>query len=120
MATKTFNVSYRTIINSVKAVSDLMQVPMPAKTALNIKKIASQMNEVSADLQETAKKRAAELMPEGEGEASPENKELFKAEIEELLDSEVEITGDKISIDDLGMARVTPATLFALEWLVTG
>ena len=120
MSTPTFEVSYRTIINSVNAVGELMQVPMPAKTAFNLRKIANQINEISTDLQEASKKRAEELMPEDDKEISEKNKARFEEEMEELLDSEVTITGEKISINDLGMANVKPVTLFALDWLVVG
>jgi hypothetical protein len=108
-----------------------MELPMPARTAFNLGKIAEQINESVEMLQSTSRKRREEIfedideskeeLTEEERNAIVEAETQLQEEMDDLLDTETaEITGEKINISALGTAQVKPTTLFALDWLIVG
>ena len=117
MSNEELTVTLRTILNSIEALNELINVPVPAKTSFGIRKIAQAVEDERAKVTESVQARRAELFKDGKTPSEDEMKEL-NAEIEELLNTEVTVKGQRVHVSELGTASVKPATLLALDWLV--
>lgn len=114
----TIKLTVRQVFDSVEAMQKLISIPMPASISFRITRIATQINETVETAQGTIKDRRADFAKEGDD--IPEDKmEEWDAEIGKLLDEEIEIAGEKISVVAFGTAKIEPITLLQLDWLIT-
>lgn len=107
------------IVNSIQSLKSLSQQTTSAKSAF---KLARALNAIQAELDvfeetknTTAKKYQTDT-PEGTLEMTPENAELFKKEILELLDEELEIVVDHIPISEMTL-NMTVSSMMAIDYL---
>ena len=101
-------ISLQKLIDSVQAFRELQQVSLPATVSFRLSKLVKAADEHLEDFSNQRKALA-------EKESSPEEK---NKELKELLDLEVDLPDTRLSISDFGDAKITPAALSALEWLI--
>lgn len=109
-------VTLRELFGSITALNELLTVPMPAPLAFRVRKLADVANveieRAKLVIQEEISRKQAEL-----GDDPAANAKLNE-ELDQLLDEEVELPGDPISVARLGDVQIKPGTLFTLDWLI--
>ena len=120
------NLKLETLINSAEGLKGLSQKKLMAKTAYVIGKILKAADAEMASFNETRmelikkygeKDENGELVQDDKGNVrvSQESIEDFSNELKGLLDTEIEIAGNKIKMDDLGDVEFTPQEMAQLE-----
>lgn len=120
------NLKLETLINSAEGLKGLSQKKLKAKTAYVIGKILKAADAEMASFNETRmelikkygeKDENGELVQDDKGNVrvSQESIENFSNELKGLLDTEIEIAGNKIKMDDLGDVEFTPQEMAQLE-----
>ena len=114
------------LINSTDALKTLSQKPLKARCAYLVGKILraadaemTAFNEARMDLIKKygEKDESGELKTDENGNVHIIMEELnnFNSELQELLKTTVEISSDRIKIDDIGEIEFTPAEMTQLE-----
>lgn len=119
MSTQKVTVTLMKVVDSINALNELIQVPMPARTAFSVRKVALTLDEERKVVNETINSMHKEMLGDRE-ELTKEEIEVLNKEMKDLLDKDVEISVEKINISDLGTSNVKPATLMILDWLIVG
>lgn len=113
----------KVIIDSVEGLEELASCKLPMRTAYNIKKLMQSI-EKETTIFDTLRKNLINEYGERSKEdpnsfTIPQDKvEKFNSEISELLDQEVSIEFNKISLDDIKNIEIAPKYLYFLDWLI--
>lgn len=105
------------IVNSVPSLKFLSEQTTQAKTAF---KLAKMLNIISAELdvfENTRKKLFAQYKLPDQDQIAPENIESFKSEITALLDIEVDMPFDQISIVELAGTTIPVSHMMNLDFM---
>jgi ATP-dependent DNA ligase len=98
------------MLNSVNALRNLSQLPLPGKHAWHVGKMLKQVQEELQEFEETRKK-----IIERHDEDS---KESVTQELQEILDEEVEIDVKPLPLSVLEECQLTGGDMMTLEWLI--
>jgi hypothetical protein len=107
------------------SINKLMETNLPVKTAYRLSKL---LKDVSSELQTLEENRVRlvrkyadvkEDTPEQEVKVPKDKVEPFQNEFNELLQTEVEIKFDPVSISDLEEVRLTPIDILRLENIIS-
>jgi hypothetical protein len=105
------------------SINKLMESALPVKTAYRLSRL---LRDVSQELQTLEENRVrlvtqyADDAKEGQEVKVPEGKlKEFQDAFNELLQEEVEITFDPVSIDDLEEVKLTPVDMIRLEKIIS-
>lgn len=120
------SVKLEQLVNSTDALRGLSQKSLKARSAYAVSKILkaadTEMTNFNEARMELIKKYGekdenGELKQDEKGNVrvEPEFIQSFSDELKDLLDTEVEISANKISIGDLGDVEFTPAEMAQLE-----
>jgi hypothetical protein len=107
------------IVNSIQSLKSLSTQTTTAKQAF---RLARALNAIQAELdifdetKNTTAKKYQTTTAEGALEITPENAELFKKEILELLDEELEINIDLIPISEMTL-NMTVSSMMTIDYL---
>ena len=109
------------IVSSVPAFKNLTQQTTNAKTAFRLAKMLN-IIQAELDLFETTKNNIATKYQikseQGNIQIPEENAELFKKEILELLDEEVELNIEQLPVSELsGIANITISNMMLMEYM---
>lgn len=112
------------IINSVPAMQELAQLPLPARTAFKVQRVMGKMDAELATI-EKSRKALIEKFAEKAADGQPivENNRYkildptaFNEEMQALLSTTIDIDVTKLRIEDI-IGNVKPATLATVAWL---
>lgn len=114
------------LINGADSLRTLSQKPLKARCAYAVSKILkaaesemTSFNETRMDLirKYSQKDENGELVTDENGNAHvlPENIEVFTKELNEVLDTEIDISANKVRIDDLEDVKFTPSEMVQLD-----
>lgn len=112
------------LVNSAQALSRLVNQPMKAQYSFPLSRLAKQIEPELKTYDETRMKLLGEygtLSDDGKQytfEGDDKAKE-FSAELQAVLDSEMEIEFKTISLEKLDRVEVSASDLTVLDWLVT-
>lgn len=120
------NLKLETLINSAEGLKGLSQKKLKARTAYVVGKILKAADAEMASFNETRmelikkygeKDENGELVQDDKGNVriSQESIEDFSSELKGLLNTEIEIAGNKIKMDDLEDVEFTPQEMAQLE-----
>lgn len=106
------------------ALSMLGSLPLPAAVAFKVAKVLKTASPVLDVYQEVFNKKLVEFGTPMEGSpgqyvVSDAMKASWEAEVKALQDQEFEIEDVKLSVSELGDAKVPASVLFTLEWMIT-
>ena len=118
-------ITLRTILESITPYEELQSILFPPRASLNINKMARELQREYNDYREVARSIYIKYQtPEDEKgfdirELDTEVQEAIQKEINELLESEVEIKNLKVPFKVLEENKIMmkPPTIGALEWL---
>jgi len=109
-----------TLIQSKDAISKIGQLKLRAKLAYDIAKIIKQVEEEFTNFDKIRIKKIQDYgnkKKDGTFEIKNEKTEIFSNEIQELLDSEIDLKFNQLHISELGDLEIEAQTLMALDWL---
>ena len=108
------------IYSSVNILNKLVNVSLPAKTSYKFVKVMQKFNDELKVLEEERQKLIKKYGAETEGSISvtEENKEAFIKEFSDLMEMEMDIDWDPISIDAFGDAELSVADIAKIEFLL--
>ena len=111
----------RDIFNAKEAFARLLEEPVATETAVHIRGLVNDVNEHFATLEEERNDLIKKLGTEKDGtyEFSPENQQQFMEQFDTMLEREVEYDWDRMSIKDLGEAKISVKDLNTLSFLFT-
>lgn len=111
-------VKLRQLAESRNALTELVQIPLPASVSFKLRKIVELSNAELTPAQEALlSSREKYLLDDGEFDQS-KSAEYVK-EVEELMEQEVEIDSDPISAESLGDVYISTQSLMTLDWLIS-
>ena len=99
------------LANSRAALNEIVTIPLPASTSFLIKRAIDKANAELEPAQEEVVKAH---------ERNKDDNDKFTAEVNELMEQEVNLDIEKVNIGRLGDALVKTETLMALDWLFEG
>lgn len=114
------------IIDSTEALKALMTKPLKARTAFAVARIAREVEkeynlfnqsrtELIQKYGEKDENGELKVTEEGNYTVSKDNIAEFNTSFQELLDTEIEINAEPVSMDDLGDVDFTPNEVLNLE-----
>jgi hypothetical protein len=120
------NVKLEELVNATEGLKGLSQKQLKARCAYAVGKILKSADAEIQSFNETRmelikkygeKDEKGELKTEENGNVRipAEQMEAFSRELRELLDTNVEISANKIKMDDIGEVEFTPAEMAQLE-----
>ena len=118
--------SNRQLLNSVTPLNKLNEFKLPVKTSFKLAKLARIIDGALEDYQKTLtgiQDKHAKKNGKGEKQIVDDtiqfkNRKAFDKAFEELLDCEIDVKLDAITVDDLSDVQVEPSTLYHLDWLI--
>lgn len=119
-------VTLETLVNSTEGLKGLSQKQLKARSAYAVGKILKAADAEISSFNETRmelirkygeKDETGELKTDENGNVriEPDDMQNFSNELRELLNTEVEISANKIKLDDIGDVEFTPAEMAQLE-----
>ena len=119
-------IKLETLINGAESLRALSQKPLKARCAYAVSKILKAAETEMANFNEARmnlirkygeKDENDELVTDENGNAHviPENIEEFTKELNDVLDSDVDINANKVRIDDLDDVKFTPTEMVQLD-----
>jgi len=111
------------LINSADALGRLMEQPIKAKGSFRLAKAVKQVQPLVASYEETRYrliKKYGEKGEEGEYSVEPGSKnwDKFVTELDKLLNEDVEVKLNKVTLSSIVQAELTAADAMQLRWLV--
>ncbi len=109
------------IINSVEILKKLANQPVPAKAAFRIGKVIRAVNQEVEAFEETRHKlfRAYGEEKDGQIKVKTEHQEEFFKELNDLLESHVEMEIPELFVDDLEKIDISAAEINAISFILT-
>lgn len=108
------------IYSSVNILNKLVNVSLPAKTSYKFVKVMQKFNDELKLLEEQRQKLINKYGAEGENgfTVTEENKETFIKEFSDLMEVELDIDWEPISIDSFGEAELSVADISKIQFLL--
>jgi len=111
----------KTTVGDIMAIRDdlhtLFTKEMPIQTSWKISKFISKLENEYNDFENARLKLLKKYVPEGEKKMPEDKMEPFKNELQKLLDIEIDIDINPISIDELGDVAISPIALSKMSFL---
>ena len=114
-------VKLKNLVEGYNSLMTLASMPFKAKVSYKIGRIVVAAEQ---ELKPYEKQRVDLVTRYGEKDeqgnvtiTDPAKMDTFKAEHDELLETEINIWGDPLALDDLGDKEIAPSTLARLDWL---
>ena len=117
----------RTIVESQPGLQELISVKFPVKTSYRVKKLVDLFNKelkVFTEVRQELFEKYGEMVKDenrintGEMRIKDEYLDKYTREINELLDTEIEVNFTSLKISELGDVSITPMSLVLLDWLI--
>jgi len=119
----------RQIYDSAAALQDLINIDLPIAISFKLSRITKEIDPIIISIEESRKKlidKYAQKDEDGGFVKSTDNPDSvtlldpagFQKDLLELLEIEVEVKVDTISLSEFGHIKVKPVTLLALDWLI--
>lgn len=123
------NVKIADLLNSTDVLQKLANKELKAKLAWSVSKLLKAADKEIQDFNETRmnlikkygeKDESGELITDEKGNCKiiADNMNTFTAELNELMNADVEINTNKILIDDIGDIEFTPSEMTVLETFI--
>ncbi len=115
------NVKLVTLINSKEALQKLIEKELPVKTAFKLNKVVKL---ISPELENFEEQRVKLIKKYGTSDqdnnitVSPNNLDEFGAQLNDLLNMDVNINFEPISLSELGDVTISTKDLLNLEYLI--
>jgi hypothetical protein len=118
----TLKAKMRELIDSRPALQNLITQPLPATTAFRLARLVQALNP-ELEAYEVTRKKLCEQHGTLDTESNtykfePAAQAVFAKEMDALLDSEVEIAGEKVRLDFLSQAHLSVVDALNLQWLI--
>ena len=112
-------VSLFEIYSSVTVLNKLVDLALPAKSSYKFVKIMKKFNEELKILEDERQKLINKYGQEKEGTVTvqEQNKEAFLKEFGELMETQIDVDWDPISIDALGSVELSVAEITKIQFL---
>ena len=112
-------VSLFEVYSSVSVLNKLVDLALPAKSSYKFVKIMRKFNEELKMLEEERQKLINKYGQEKDGVVTVEekNKETFLKEFGDLLETQIEVDWEPISIDALGSVEISVAEITKIQFL---
>lgn len=112
-------VSLFEIYSSVSVLNKLVDLPLPAKSSYKFVKIMKKFNDELKILEDERQKLINKYGEEKENAVTVknENKETFLKEFTELLETQIEVDWEPISVDSLGQVELSVAEITKIQFL---
>lgn len=112
-------VSLFEIYSSVGVLNKLVDLPLPAKSSYKFVKIMRKFNDELKILEDERQKMINKYGKEREGTVIVEehNRELFLKEFGDLLETQLDVDWDPISVDSLGDVELSVAEITKIQFL---
>jgi hypothetical protein len=112
-------VSLFEIYSSVGVLNKLVDLPLPAKSSYKFVKIMRKFNDELKIMEEERQKMINKYGKEKDGTVTveDENKDSFLKEFGELLETQIEVDWDPISVDALGDVELSVAEITKIQFL---
>lgn len=111
------NITVGDLIAIRKDLESIFNQELPIKTSWNLSKIIKKIEEYYGDFETNRIKILKEYVSDGETKVPDDKIDEFSAKINELLNIEIDLGCDPISIDDLGDISVAPMALNKMSFL---
>lgn len=115
-------IKLKQLIETTPAVRELLNQPLPAATAFRLSRVGKSIESELASYEEARKalcERCGKVSADG-SRYDITDRETFDKEMSELQDAPVELNAEPLPLAALGNdARISPASLMALDWLIT-
>lgn len=123
---KPMKIKIETLLNSVPAMQELMNLKLPIVVSFKISKALRTVDKELTAFNEVKNKRIKELgeeivvdgKPTGNWKVKEENSEAFNKEHKELVEKEVKLELPEIKISELGDVKIEASVLMNLDWLI--
>lgn len=117
------NININQLLNSIPALDVLFQQPVRAQTAFRLKMLTKEVNGLLETFNQTRLALCSKYgtLTEDGTEfdfENADNKRKFEEEYQELLNADVELQFEPMSVSSLGDALLSPIHLESLEWLI--
>ena len=106
----------KTILESKGSLQELIGQAMPINAAFKISKIQKELNSI-LELFDDRKRNLFNKYGK-DNQITKENEEVYIKEYTILLEEELDLEIEKVSIDKLGDISIAPAHLTNLDWLL--
>lgn len=108
------------IYNSLEALGKLSEKALPVTTAFKVARLVSALEAPlkDADLARANLLRQVGEQIEGTQQYKIHSPEVWRAELEKLLEQEIDIPAEKLTLTDFGKIEVEPSVISRLSWLV--
>jgi hypothetical protein len=115
-------VPLKTLLESQAALNELTASKLPARAAFQIGAMVDKIAEALNRFEGERRKLAQSLGTVAEGSRTytftPEKRQQFDTEYDDLVSAPVDVGGDQIPVSMLGDAQLTPLTMARLSWLL--
>ena len=123
------NVKISDLLNSTEALQKLANKELKARLAWSVSKLLKAADKEISDFNDTRmnlikkygeKDESGELITDEKGNCKiiADNMDAFTDELNELMNTDVEINANKILIDDIGDIEFTPSEMAVLETFI--
>ena len=100
----------------------LAAMDLPSKQAYWLKRIVKAAESEVRQAEEVRVQLVKKYGEEGEGGiivVNTENTEAFTGELNEMLEAEIDLPGDGVTLESLGDIKLSAIDLMKLDWLIT-
>jgi len=122
-------VTLNDILNNVQIFREISMKALPIKTAFRVARLIRELDKESATFDESRRiiiEKYAERDENGEMKQTEEGNIILQQdkitecnnELNDLLNTEIEINADKLNLDDMGDIELTPAQVYNIEAFV--
>lgn len=119
---KSITLTLKDVLNSVPALQEIANQPIPAKISFRLGVLIRKVNERCEVYQETRKalceKYGEENQDEGKYDIRPEEQDTFNKELDDLLAEEVTFNVSPIKLRVIESVPLSPGAMASLHWLV--
>ena len=112
----------RELFNAKEAFARFLDEPLPTGVAVPLRELVKAINEHFTTLEESRNDLIREMGEEQEGgefKFSEDTQEVFIKKFDEMLDAEVELEWETISIKDIDDAKISVKDLNTIDFLFT-
>lgn len=122
-------VTLNDILNNVQIFREISTMTLPIKTAFRVARLIRELDKESATFDESRRiiiEKYAERDENGEMKQTEEGNIILQQdrimecnnELNDLLNTEIEINADKLNLDEMGDIELTPAQVYNIEAFV--
>lgn len=122
-------VTLNDILNNIQIFREISMKTLPIKTAFRVARLIRELDKESATFDESRRiiiEKYAERDENGEMKQTEEGNIILQQdkiaecnnELNDLLNTEIEINADKLNLDEMGDLELTPAQVYNIEAFV--